>query len=502
MQRLTRTFLLALMVAGGAHQAAAFSLLGNLATWQTAALNYGWHITGTQNNIGGPQNIAEGYRWNQPTIYYAVDESFLKYFGQTGAAEIDKAVAVLNNLPPASQINLNNYGLKTERINYQAQALGLLDLKTSALQSLVQELGMGDPEQALFVLRTRWTTQFSTNYYVINRNFDPSTFQSSAYINGDLWTFITILDNQIVPISAAIIQRVDPLAYGDPVTADGNSGVSSINLVPRVGKFFLGFTRDDAASYRYLYNPLNLAVENAPTNSFIPALGTTLNLPVSGVGGFSGSPWLPVGATSGATGTNWVPIVISTNAAAGLTNAAGTVSNLVVDVALRPGRDHIRFQKIQYDSLLGVTIDPFVDQFTDVYLTNGVLQSQNVLRIVTQPDIVFTAADLFSDGQDWLMMSRTTGWLNEAANNRSINPNAFAADTGPGLVSPPVVIAFNWNTPAYWGVFLGPGAAFLSQDTVSIFPIWGSFDGSTNAPVIYPSSLTFEQLEQRALRGP
>jgi hypothetical protein len=40
--------------------------------------------TGQDIPLGGPMNLGEEYRWNMPTLYYAVDQSFLDYFGSNG----------------------------------------------------------------------------------------------------------------------------------------------------------------------------------------------------------------------------------------------------------------------------------------------------------------------------------------------------------------------------------------------------------------------------------
>ncbi|MHB8522524.1 MAG: hypothetical protein ACYDH9_17445 [Limisphaerales bacterium] len=516
MLRLFRNTLIACAVVGGAHSATAFSLLGPLASWQTSALNYGWSLGGTTINIGAPKNIGEAYRWNMPTIYYGVDRAFLEYFGTNGAAEIDKAMKMLNDLPPASEINPDNYPLRTERINYRAQALGMIDLKTATLQTIVQEMGVGDPEAAVFVLRSRWTTPGSTNYYVIKRNFDPLTFQPSSFVNGDLWTYTTILDSQDVPISAVIQQKVDPLAYGDPVASDENGQNFGFRGTPvsMVGKFFISLTRDDMAALRYIYHPLNLAMENAPTNSFVSGGFGFVSLP--GVGGGSSSPWVPFGSGGGAVGNaNWLPFLISTNTV--LPGGAGTVggtntTNFIVDVALRPGKNKIKFVKVEFDSLLGQVINPFVDSFADTFITNGAVFTQTASRVVTQPDIVFTAGDLIQDGNPiWFRVARSENWLDQSGLNRAYqfgftgNGSFNPIDAGPGTIqsTPGMLITFNNNLPAFWNAFLGPGFAFLSESNpLEIFPIWGSFDGSTNAPVVYPHGITLEQLEQQALRGP
>src|SRR5688572_31332047 len=87
-----------------ATQTFGFSLLGPYKPWMTETLAYR-----QPGDIGGPMTLAESYRWNLPTITYGFDESFLNYFGEEGARAVEDAFAILNELPPMSQIDLNAY---------------------------------------------------------------------------------------------------------------------------------------------------------------------------------------------------------------------------------------------------------------------------------------------------------------------------------------------------------------------------------------------------------
>ena len=46
------------------------------------------------------------------------------------------------------------------------------------------------------------------------------------------------------------------------------------------------------------------------------------------------------------------------------------------------------------------------------------------------------------------------------------------------------------------------GTPFLDETTATRSFIWGSFDGSTNAPIIYPSGTSIQNLERQVLTGP
>src|SRR5947209_12131779 len=91
-----------------ANEAKSFSLLGPYAGWMTPGLGYR-----QSGDIGGPMALGEEYRWNVPIVTYGFDKSFLDYFGSNGVAAAEQAVQLLNALPPASTIDLNNYPFAT-----------------------------------------------------------------------------------------------------------------------------------------------------------------------------------------------------------------------------------------------------------------------------------------------------------------------------------------------------------------------------------------------------
>jgi hypothetical protein len=238
--------------------AQAFSLLGpslNNApvNWQTTTVGY--NLTG---DIGGPMNRGEGYRWNVPVMTYAVDDSFIEYFGNRGVIEIEKAIATINNLTNFSKMstNLNEFPLRTSRVNFRAQALGLLDLKSTTLQALIEELGLTEAERYVWTLRDRNVATIGgttyTNYLVIQRNFDPVTQQPTAFVNGTLYTY-NILEGNLNGLVADAYERpADPLAF---INTSVSFGAANI------GHFFTGLTRDDIGGLRYNYSTNNVAGE-------------------------------------------------------------------------------------------------------------------------------------------------------------------------------------------------------------------------------------------------
>lgn len=464
MLRQFQTTLVALMVAGAMHSAQAFSMLGPYEAYQVQEIGY--NTFGF--DIGGPMNLAEEYRWNMKTITYGFDSSFKNYFGQEGMNAVNKAFAMLNSLPAFSAMSssLAEYPTDTRRSNYRASALGLMDLKSATLGLLMEELGLASPDRYVWALRDRRVIDNVPFYLVIKRNFDPVTFQPSSYVNGVLYTYaiVVIADP---PAWDAVEVPVDPLAFGytavasdidSLITSQGFSGASNPGL--GYGEFYSGLTRDDVGGLRYLYRPNNYNVED-----LVP--GTTLSAT-------GGSPWWPVGTTP----TNGTP----------------------VGVALRPGVDHISFVQAQYDSIFGNFIT-LTNQYQDTYISNNVAYTQTTQRVLTQPDILFTAEDLglTADGSP-IFVTRTFAGAPVWVNNSALNGQAPLA--GPGVINGQVVLAFSKLGPHYYNA--GPyedGQVFLDEFNSGTGFIWGSFDGTTNAPIVYPSGTSIMELEQYVLGG-
>jgi len=460
-------------VAGLAPVAGAFTLLGPLATWQTALLSYDLNmpLTGTL----GPMNLGSEYRWNVPTVYYGFTSDFLNYFGERGAEEVDKAFAMLNTLPSfagtASKTNIANYPMSSMRVNHRAQALGLTDVKSFVLQSMMFQLGAGDPTRFVYCIRNRYILGACPPiyYHVIKRNFDPQTLQYSSYINGDLWTYVNIIDSCEINKATLFPEPVDPMALlgyrHAPVT-------SQIAMVP--GGFWTTFTQDDIAALWYMYRKDNYNVENIPpgvtggTNFF----------------GANGSPWsIP-------------PWYLTNGYATNITSG----TNAFIEPGLRGGVSKVTFTRVDYDSLLGAFFTPVTNIYTENVIYNGQQISQGVQRILALPDIIIDAADL--QGGDTLDGIVTAGFAGTAwDNNQDITTGSTTE--GPGVIAPPsggstLLLTLNNVGPIWgnqWPQFLSEADAIQPSQNL----LWGSFDGSTNEPVVYPIGTSIEALEASVL---
>lgn len=454
--------------------ASAFSLLGPYAPWQVTAIGY--QLPG---EIGGPMNLGEGFRWNVPLITYACDASFINYFGPEGVKAIDEAMDVFNKLDAPSRMSadLSEYSVDTLREHPEAGLLGIVDLKSSAMNVVMEELGFADPIRFAFTLRAREVDgdPAVTNYITIQRNFDPITFQNSRYVNGVLYGYSIREFDRPVQYADAIEVILGAGDTGNiPVAAGFGLGFGSgRNNRFTPGLYRTGLTRDDAGAIRYLYHPQNYAVDN-----LLPGITR----------GGSISPYAPF------LGTN---VIGTTNTIIG-----GTGTNVVV-TGLRGGRNKLKFRKALYDPILSNFFTSRNSQFTDVVVsTNRTLVVQPVTRLIVQPDIVFSAGDLgLIQGFSPAIFTRTTtaGWINNDLLN-GFDP--VDEDMGPGTIPPQVQITFNTIYPVFFNSNGGLSDP-PTDETGFSFGGWGSFDGSTTPPVIYPRSrnISINQLRNAALNG-
>jgi hypothetical protein len=450
MLQIRKTIWIAALLLATTHLAPAFVLLGpsgaqgNVAKdWQLPGQNDGWEIGYTTDSIGAPVYPWEAYRYNVPVLYYAFDQAFIEFFGTNGIKAVDAAMRILNELPAATHMSrdLSEFPLSTQGINYEASQLGLVDLKTTILSRMMERLGVDDSIRWLYGIRQRINLPDDFgDYTVIKYNYDPVTLMTSSYVNGTLWTYRIF---ESIPTQTSDAVELVPAGLEDqPI----NIPVGARSRTPFPGIFLTGLTRDDAGAIRYLFNPARVVPE-----TLIPGI-----LP-SATGG-----WLPF------IGTNFQ----ATNAV--LTNFP--------TIGLRGGINKIRFQKVFFDSIIGSGFTAFTNRYKDfVIATNAQVVSQWVLRPVIQPDIIFTAADLGPG----IITDRTTaaGWINDdlIAGSSTLG--------GPGVITGPVTITFNELFPYLNNIT----PSFITEPFRNdpnarglIGPTWATFDGTTNAPIIYP----------------
>jgi len=272
-----------LLLASGLQTSWGFSLGGPIGnggptgdSWQTPTIGYG-----LASDLNAPKNLGEEYRRNTPVMYYTFDQSFFDYFREHGVTSLDNAFAILNSLTNVDNYSklLSEFPVESRSQNYQAQALGLLDLKSFTLGAMIEQLGLTDPVRYSWTLHDRWlppggACPIDEEYLVVQRNFDffsPSLNQLpySPYVNNTLYDyFITEICSGPNPLAVTVPYSVDPLA-------DIYSPVAS-SIAIFWGDYYTGLTRDDAAGLRYLLSTNNINWET-PASDALTIVTNTLN---------------------------------------------------------------------------------------------------------------------------------------------------------------------------------------------------------------------------------
>jgi len=337
--------------------------------------------------------------------------------------------------------------MDTKFPNFEAQALGLFDLKSAAWAALLEEMGLAEAERWTWALKSRVIRAGPvTNFTVIHLNFDPlPPHPPTPFVNGTRYSY-QILDGQT--ISDALELILDPFDSGFNTVAGQNNFA---------GQFYTGLSHDDLGGLRYLYTTNTVAVETllGTVTARGPGTITPTNL--------IGAPWTPVFAVTNIFGTN---ITGNTN-----------LTNIIVNAAPRPGINKLFFQRVDFDSIVGNFI-PRTNIYADVFFTNSRARFQLVQRAINAPDYIFAAGHtpLTAAGFPSIYARTVTdGWTN----NDALNGNSTVG--GPGVITPPIVITFTDEWPA---VLHAP--PFLDEFNFLLFAQWGSFDGTTNPPVLYP----------------
>ncbi len=499
MPRLFSKLLAVVCLLAATSAAQAFSLAGPFAAWMRQEIGYQ-----IGSDLSGPMNLGEEYRWNQPAITYAYDSSFLNYFGSNGVAAVEAAMKILNDIPStaAMSVDLNEFPLDTRRVNYTAQALGLLDIKSFALSMMLEQLGVAVPERWVFTLRERLQIDNTFFYTVIRRNFDPVTLVPTSYVNGTLYTYTIqqtypdIFEAVEVPVDPNVPSVTSVASFVDSL--NGTYDVGAASASQSTGTFYSGLTRDDVGALRYLYRRQNYNVETLVGN---PTLSSGVGIIGGGGSGSAGGAFESPFGSGGGGGDIWAPAVAPTNAAAGGGGGVGgagaggggglTVTNFarpLINTALRPGVQKVNFVRVNYDSILGVVVN-ITNRIADTYITNGVAITQFVQLDTTQPDIIFSANDLGLVQELPVTYTRSINFVDQDA------INGVEQLSGPGNIRGSTVLSFS-DVGAWW---INEGIGSSEQSAIFVGPTWGFFDGSTNTPVIFPTGRSINDLERAVL---
>lgn len=384
------------------------------------------------------------------------------------------------------------------------------------------------------------TFQFVTNPQpAITTNMDLGLFATQAATNPPaallaLYPGLIITSTVTNTFGLAVATNITEILTNspyDPVGTPPSHPRFFTNYTTNVIEFFqytFGNLFTNTFSTRGLVGTLSLSLSNSPYNPATTPSIVVTNAKFSYVNGVFGSFFLlPTNACGVQILTNLLTQVIATtnppvgglvatNLPAGAggvaTNAAvftpgsitfftnSTLLYLPVScppdtVATRQGVGQLSFLRRDFDSLLNQFWEPVTNQYTMYALTNGFIVPQRIERVATVPDFTFSASDLgIGVGGVPFIFSRNVNF------DQAFVP---AGQAGPGTIEPPSTITFNSSTPVYENEFLLPNQFFLEPTEQSQLPflIWGSFDGTTNDPIVYPNGTSILQLEQQLL-GP
>jgi hypothetical protein len=174
------------------------------------------------------------------------------------------------------------------------------------------------------------------------------------------------------------------------------------------------------------------------------------------------------------------PIICGAAAGGGATtNAPG----------LFQGLGKLQFVRTTFDSLLGQFFQPVTNTYTMEMVSNSKLVNQTFQRVVTAPDFLISAGDLASGPGDGFPPVVST----YARNINFDQANALPGLAGPGTIDAPTTIAFNKSGGAFFNNVDGNELTEISSY------VWGSFDASTNDPIVYPDGTSIANLANQVL---
>ena len=370
-----------------------FALLGPYRPWMAVSNGYA-----QPGDVGGPMRLGQEYRWNLPVITYGFHPRFVQHFGSNGVRAVEAAVKILNRLPPASQVQLEDFPLRTTLINQDAAEFELRDMKSFVLSQLLHHLGLAPSTPNVWIIsgRTNDAIEPGDTFIVAQRNYDPATLALTNAVNGIAYGYL--IQELSVGVFDAVEELLDPLSVFEFTTAT--------DPLESSGQFRTGVTRDDVGGLRFLYSPANVNMERLP----------------------------------------------------GSVREAGSGGPPRPNVALRPGVDKVRFAKLPWNPSEG-RFSRVTQRFSLDYYDRGALKRQSLQRVVARPDIMFDAKPLpplsYNFGTNTYYYSKmaeatpATHWLNLSYLGQSA--------AGPGIITPTSAITIRFDstrdlppTPFQW----------------------------------------------------
>jgi hypothetical protein len=149
---------------------------------------------------------------------------------------------------------------------------------------------------------------------------------------------------------------------------------------------------------------------------------------------------------------------------------------------------------------------PITNNYTLFAITNNTLIPQQVQRVISAPDFLITASDIGDQDPNNNVLAGGSVARSIVFDATNTYPNLAGPGTISrlgGLFAPGTVFNYNKVGPFYLNGFTGAffGFPFITTSEANQLQglVWGSFDGTTNAPVVYPNGTSITNLENSVL---
>jgi hypothetical protein len=191
--------------------------------------------------------------------------------------------------------------------------------------------------------------------------------------------------------------------------------------------------------------------------------------------------------------------------APGATNITTTNAAGLTDPTIRYGVDKPNLIRGEFDSILGLFFTPITNTYVETIITGGVVRQQRVQRVVTVPDILFSAQDLEGPADVSPLIPGATAIAARSDTGNWINsyslPGGTINNAGPGVIVPSTFISFNNVGFINPDVAIGPAGNPVLGVGALPYVLLGAFDGTTNEPVVFTQGgvVTVQELERLAL---
>ncbi len=322
-------------------------------------------------------------------------------------------------------------------------------------------------------------------------NTDPTTLQilyPSIVINSVttnttstpinyVYSFANVVTNTFSPTSSVQILTTNVAPpIGAPI---GSPNVTNVSLSKP-------FQTNLVSGDFYIIPTNSCGIDVLSTNSATPSFSTNLLV----VGTNAAGHFFSQSLVTKFTEYNLNVIICTTSSG---TNAGTVVADL-------QGIGQVKFVRVSdanYDYQTGLFYSPITNKYSMVSVQNGQLSTVTFQRVVTRPDYFFEGLNLDTGGNNFNFLSSSFA----VSTPNFINGRNPAIFSGPGTIDPTsstnVVIAFNTVGPIY----VNTSPAFVSGPNASQgrSVIWGSFDGTTNAPIVFPNGTSIATLAAESL---